>query len=1582
MKKCISLFIVLALLLSLLPAALAAEEQIILSGDGDWLTTSVTVDNTRDYTISCDVHMPNIESCTTPDTWADSLRMVIRNTTADHYLNLQLQSYCNGSGGYQLAPSAQVWQKSGWSDRDFLWSNATEAPISNLHMELSYAAAGGSYSWVLSHGDTGAVINTHSLTAGYVTSELKNCSSCELKFHRNPTDVTVSNVKLTYTESGGTATVVSPADLGWESDSADFTGWTADSGGNMTVTYDVATNSRIWQELLSDKNNFTIDLDVRNDKTSSTYVKIFGVTLELDSNNGSGNQTYIKLGGKGYDWLSGSNCRFHVNISRENGGVLMFTVTGENNAVPFSNSVAAADTNAALELGLYRGVTTFANISTDGSGGDSEEPEVSYTSQVWELGSGWAVNSEDTELLLSANVAQGSKWKGTIDATQPFGWSTVWTMDSEIPTVNRWSGKLVLRVEDPASGDYLYIRLQRYLQSSGKYQVLLQVQYWDNAAASWSNYIADSWGTCSHTNPLHKVGIVILREEDSDILKVQVKDGNQILCQSFIKPAYFEDKSLADKFTSRMMENTALNLYAETDSNNECLYSLSKPSTQLPAKVVTQIEFTGDDIWQAGTDENGLCFTLLEPVSSKISYNAELNAAEGFDFSYDINALSYGTVEGRSAVGNVFWLRYSQERCVFARVFLTERGTYRIVAQHYDPSGESDWSDVLSCDYTAGIADGTLRLRLKAENGVFTVSALTSGGEILATYSGNNLPDDFFQSESITFQTGTENDRGLFKLSNFKGMPEIFSSDYSSQPFGKLILSGDIVNETWGDLLAEEMEEFQNLTPEVLYTDAIEAAPGSLVVLAEGIHALLSGEDVDTFGQGLEDKALAAKNSGAVVVLTGLPYLSDTALGSIGYEAVAAYEARIRAIAEANGLIYANLYAPMGETPWSVKADGKTLSEIGNVLVEGAVFEELLYHCSCFAVNSTGTMDMTMHAPVEPTEAALEAFRSATTETALREAILNNALGLDIKHFIDLTNANRSLVLQSLLKIDRSSITSHEEADALFTLTCMTVSRANPKEEKTGAPFLTYVAVGASQTVSEGAMNKSRDSYPARFKLSVSSLQGETATLINKAISGTAISVPSASNAYASGLDEVYNFVVRYHPDILTVDYGGNDYSLGVDYETFIAAYRSYLEIITEQCPNTLIILRGQQCRLNADGRNEGIMVWNEGIKALAEEFGCIYSDSMYDFYRHGTGAGWLYSDTVHLSNAGYRIVANGLLQDLNAYVNLAPEEEPTQVEVKISHTVSFDSDLQMNYRIKLADILAAVPNYVTEGAYLTVEKDRYPMGGGAMTVETVTLYPDLTTDAERMLFNLAGIQSVEMGSELRAVLHFFDENGNEYCTTVDTYSVLAYAELCFDYYDPATDGYLFTMLIDCLNYGAAAQVAFDRRADEPVNAGLEAYQQYASTELSAELTDVRTYVDNDRTITAVTAMGFTVTFADKTEINAKLTIAEGYTKADITSVKVLNESGEEVAVLTEFTELDDGRLQVTFTGMKSVDMRNMYYFVAYVGDQVASQNVGYSIEAYAKSNIASGDAGDAALARACIYYGDSAKIYFDSLTK
>ena len=212
------------------------------------------------------------------------------------------------------------------------------------------------------------------------------------------------------------------------------------------------------------------------------------------------------------------------------------------------------------------------------------------------------------------------------------------------------------------------------------------------------------------------------------------------------------------------------------------------------------------------------------------------------------------------------------------------------------------------------------------------------------------------------------------------------------------------------------------------------------------------------------------------------------------------------------------------------------------------------------------------------------------------------------------------------------------------------------------------------------------------------------------------------------------------------------------------------------------------------------------------------------------------------------------------------------------------------------------------------------------------------------------------MGSELRAVLHFFDDEGYEFITTVDVYSVLAYAELCYDTFEYEFQPKLYTLLIDALNYGAAAQKHFNRPADCPVNAGMEDYQQYTTQTLSEALTDVKTYVENDRSITAVTNMGFTVAFADRTELNVKLTLADGYTKEDITDVAVYDAAGQEIDRLTEFTELSDGRLQVTFRKIKSVNLRDMYYFVAFVGDQPASGQIGYSVEAYAKSILSSDD--------------------------
>ena len=317
----------------------------------------------------------------------------------------------------------------------------------------------------------------------------------------------------------------------------------------------------------------------------------------------------------------------------------------------------------------------------------------------------------------------------------------------------------------------------------------------------------------------------------------------------------------------------------------------------------------------------------------------------------------------------------------------------------------------------------------------------------------------------------------------------------------------------------------------------------------------------------------------------------------------------------------------------------------------------------------------------------------------------------------------------------------------------------------------------------------------------------------------------------------------------------------------------------------------------------------------------------------------------------------------------------PTQIQLKFYHTMNFDADLKVNFRFAFDELEAVIPNYVLDGAYLEVEKDHYSYTG-EKTVEKLTVDYVINEADNRLVFPLTQIQSVEMGSELRAVLHIFDEDGKEYVSQVDVYSVLTYVTNNLAKYD-GTNEELCTLLVDVLNYGAAAQIYFDRRTDELVNAGIDAYQHYASQSLDKELTATKTVVTSEREITAVEMMNFSMNFDEMTKMNVKLRLTGDYSKSDITAVKVYNAEGELVETFTSFTELEDGRLQVTYTGVKSVMMRDMFYFEVYVGEQLASDRYGYSMEAYAKTNVDSTNTKLADMVLKCMYYGDSAAKYF-----
>lgn len=314
---------------------------------------------------------------------------------------------------------------------------------------------------------------------------------------------------------------------------------------------------------------------------------------------------------------------------------------------------------------------------------------------------------------------------------------------------------------------------------------------------------------------------------------------------------------------------------------------------------------------------------------------------------------------------------------------------------------------------------------------------------------------------------------------------------------------------------------------------------------------------------------------------------------------------------------------------------------------------------------------------------------------------------------------------------------------------------------------------------------------------------------------------------------------------------------------------------------------------------------------------------------------------------------------------------DTTELQISIGHTASLESDLRMNYRVKRSDL----EGLDLTTAYLTVEKDVYPAYGEAY-VDTLTLYPDLDADSERLIFSLGGISAVEMGSELRAVLHILDSNGTEYTSKVDTMSILAYIRLCYQNASYEEQPALYRLLADTLNYGAAAQRYFGRRTDCLVTDGMEAYLQYASADFTEVPDAVKLVGEAPAENVLVSKMGFALNCAERTELNVKLSLTGN--ADEITAVKVTDGDGELLATLTEFTQLSDGRLQVTYSGIKATQLRKMYYFTAYSGDTAVSATNGYSVEAFVTGCMKGSNAALAELSRMCLYYGDSAAYYFN----
>ena len=393
MKRLLCMLLTLALVLVLCPLALlASAEEVGWSGSGDEVRASVSPDNTKNYEINCDLHLPGLTTGTENGASPDDVMLKIRQTTADHYIIFRVKTYRNADGKFQIQGQQQFYSGN-WSDTVTAWSEDMDAPLNDVHVRLAYNAATAVYTWTISDAQ-GAKLCGGETDPAQLTSVFKSATACELAFKRGNSDILPTNTTYTATTPEAPAEfdeTKTPADFGWSTDGDNFTGWQVSTDGKLLqVTYDGTNSKRIWKELLTNAKDFTLSFTthVLNKRVE---LELLGVKLELNTENGNGNQIYTK----DTDWFDAADQTCKVELSRANGGDLQIKLIGDK-TVQFTKPVAdESGTNLFLGVIDNGGSARFSDLtvtsSTPTPDPDPEPPTDEHTPDEF----GWQTDEEN-----------------------------------------------------------------------------------------------------------------------------------------------------------------------------------------------------------------------------------------------------------------------------------------------------------------------------------------------------------------------------------------------------------------------------------------------------------------------------------------------------------------------------------------------------------------------------------------------------------------------------------------------------------------------------------------------------------------------------------------------------------------------------------------------------------------------------------------------------------------------------------------------------------------------------------------------------------------------------------------------------------------------------------------------------------------------------------------------------------------------------------------------------------------------------------------------------------------------------------
>lgn len=313
--------------------------------------------------------------------------------------------------------------------------------------------------------------------------------------------------------------------------------------------------------------------------------------------------------------------------------------------------------------------------------------------------------------------------------------------------------------------------------------------------------------------------------------------------------------------------------------------------------------------------------------------------------------------------------------------------------------------------------------------------------------------------------------------------------------------------------------------------------------------------------------------------------------------------------------------------------------------------------------------------------------------------------------------------------------------------------------------------------------------------------------------------------------------------------------------------------------------------------------------------------------------------------------------------------EMPQELKFKYA-SLTLSSDISINFYV--AD--ETLEDW--DAPYVVFSKAKYDTEGNITGYDTETVSSYTEKDGCHV-YTFHGITSMEMSSAVTATL-YATSGGTLASSKTVSYSVLTYAT---NQLQRSTDTKLKVLLVDLLNYGAAAQTYWTYNMANLANGNLTAEQQALATQTAPTLESCKALTPNEGA--TVHFSSATLSLKEKVMINYYLDLM--YYTGDVNDLQV-KISYEETDGVVRTACIDgskfvyrSGYYCANFSELNAMQMRTLCAAEVYskaTGSRV-SDTVIYSIESYAESKANDADAALVELVTAMMKYGDSTCAYF-----